>query len=120
MDDDIQIIADRNMMSTVIRNLLSNAIKYTMRSGNVRIVATKSDYAITISVIDNGVGISDENIKHLFSISQKTSSLGTENETGTGLGLILCKEFIEQHSGRISVESEYGKGSTFMLLLPIN
>ena len=118
MDDDIQINADRNMMSTVIRNLLSNAIKYTMRSGNVQIVASKSDYAITISVIDNGVGINEENIKNLFSISQKTSSLGTDNETGTGLGLILCKEFIEQHGGRISVESEYGKGSSFVLFLP--
>ena len=118
IDDDIQINVDSNMMSTVIRNLLSNAIKYTMRSGNVRIVASKSDYAITISVIDNGVGIDVENLKNLFSISEKTSSLGTDNETGTGLGLILCKEFIEQHGGRISVESEYGKGSTFVLFLP--
>lgn len=118
IDDDIQIHADRNMMSTVIRNLLSNAIKYTMRSGNVRVVAIKLDYAITISIIDNGIGIDEENVKNLFSISEKTSSLGTENETGTGLGLILCKEFIERHGGRISVESEHGKGSTFMLFLP--
>jgi len=109
----IFIDADKDMISTVIRNLISNAIKFTPTGGEILIQAELKQYHTEISVKDNGIGISEEIQSKLFNISENTSTNGTENETGTGLGLILCKEFIEKHSGKIWVESEIDKGSTF-------
>jgi PAS domain S-box-containing protein len=104
---------DKNMIATVIRNLLSNAIKFTQPMGTITINASerKDDYLIMIK--DTGVGIEPENILKLFRIDSLYSMRGTNDEGGTGLGLILCKEFIEKHSGLIWVDSTFGEGSTF-------
>jgi len=114
----ITVYADRYMLSTIIRNLLSNAIKFTSKGGCISIEATQSkDGAVEICVIDNGVGISDEMQIKIFDISENTSTKGTENEKGTGLGLIICKEFVEQHHGKIWVESKTISGSKFVFTI---
>jgi PAS domain S-box-containing protein len=116
--DGLNIFADSNMINTVLRNLITNAIKFTNKNGNILITATQLNSEVSISIKDSGVGMSEKAIGNLFKISEKTSTLGTENESGTGLGLMLCKEFVEKHSGKISVESELGKGSSFTFTLP--
>ena len=116
--DEIDVVADINMLRAVIRNLVSNAIKFSDRNGLVTISARKTNTTILFSVSDNGTGIESETITRLFDISHFRSSPGTANEKGSGLGLLLCKEFVEKHGGRIWVESEYGKGSTFYFNIP--
>lgn len=109
-----------NMLSTIVRNLLSNAIKYTPKGGFIDILTYHQDKDhIVISVKDNGIGMSAEEIKRLFSMKVCLSKRGTEKETGTGLGLIVCKEFAERHKGKIWVKSEEGKGSEFGLTIPL-
>lgn len=110
--------ADRNTINLVIRNLLTNAIKFTNEGGEIVISATESANQWTVSVRDNGVGISEEIRSKLFDKINPYSTRGTANEKGTGLGLILCKEFVEKNNGRIWVESEEGKGSTFSFTVP--
>ncbi len=114
----LQIFADKNMINTVIRNLLLNAVKFTRKGGTVRINAQKAGDHVEISVVDNGVGIRPEKLEKLFSIDANIASHGTAGEEGTGLGLILCKEFIEKNEGKIRVESEECIGSTFTITLP--
>jgi signal transduction histidine kinase len=118
ISDDIEIFADSHMFDTVIRNLVSNAIKFTRSGGKVTVEAgyTESNQVL-IKVTDSGIGITPDLIYKLFQISEKTSRKGTDGEASTGLGLLLVKEFIEKHSGRIWVESEVGKGSTFSFTL---
>lgn len=111
------IFADKNMINTVVRNLLSNAIKFTPVSGKVSVKSMKVNDHYIISISDNGVGISPENQEKLFKVGKNFSTKGTEKETGTGLGLLLCKEFIEKHNGKIWVESLTGVGSTFLFSL---
>lgn len=110
--------ADRNTINLVIRNLLTNAIKFTNEGGEIVISATDSPSHWTISVSDNGIGMSEEIRNKLFDKINPYSTRGTANEKGTGLGLILCKEFVEKNNGRIWVESEEGKGSTFSFTVP--
>lgn len=112
------IPADENMIKTVIRNLVSNAIKFTKPGGKVIISAVELSGEVHISVTDNGVGISPENLSNLFNITSGLSTRGTSNEKGTGIGLILCKEFVEKHGGRIWVNSTMGVGSSFTFSLP--
>jgi signal transduction histidine kinase len=114
----IQVFADRNMMHTVIRNLLLNAVKFTNQGGKVRLEAETTGQEVSIRVIDNGIGITPESRDKLFCISCNTASRGTNGEEGTGLGLILCKEFVEKNAGTIRVESEPGAGSTFTVIIP--
>jgi len=114
----IQVFADKNMINTVIRNLLLNAVKFTRKGGFVKIFARLIEDKVAISVEDNGVGISPEKLENLFSIDVNIASHGTEGEEGTGLGLILCKEFIEKNEGKIFVESKLCVGSTFTIKLP--
>jgi two-component system, sensor histidine kinase and response regulator len=114
-----QVFADQNMIKTVIRNLLSNAIKYTREQGNITLSLTKNDQGIEYQVKDTGIGIKPENLQKLFRIDVNYSTRGTSDEAGTGLGLILCKEFIAKNGGKIWVESEYGSGSTFKFTLPL-
>ena len=117
-NEEISIYADINMFSTVFRNLVANAIKFTPEHGKISIsVKQKKDFC-EITVKDNGVGISEENIGKIFRIDSKNKTLGTNGEKGTGLGLILCKEFTEKHNGEIWVESEAGKGSQFIFTFP--
>jgi signal transduction histidine kinase len=117
--DGINIFADIDMIKTVLRNLVSNAIKFTNNRGLININAKQIDSNVTISVSDNGIGIAPEGLAKLFDIAQFISTEGTAGETGTGLGLLLCKEFVEKHGGRIWVESEVGKGSDFKFTLPM-
>lgn len=118
--DDVTVIADFNMIDTIIRNLLSNAIKFTPKGGSVKIAATEiRGEAVQIAFHDTGVGMDEETLSNLFKIDVSNSRNGTENETGTGLGLILCKEFVEQHSGKIWAESEVDKGTSFFVQIPL-
>lgn len=110
---EIMVHADKSMINTVLRNLISNAIKFTGQGGKIIISAKKKANKILVSVSDNGVGIQTERLEQLFRIDQSDSTPGTNNEKGTGLGLILCKEFVEKHGQKIWVESEIGKGTTF-------
>ena len=117
--DKINIFADIDMLKTVMRNLVSNAIKFTNKSGAINIIAEENSGNITISVSDNGIGIKPDDLIKLFDISQVLTTTGTAKETGTGLGLLLCKEFVEKHGGKIWVESEFGRGSEFKFTVPI-
>ena len=117
---DIQVYADRNMLQTVIRNLVSNAIKFTPQHGSVQIKSSINAENVMISITDTGIGICKEDISKLFRIDEHFTSVGTFGETGSGLGLVLCKELIERNNGKIWVESEPGKGTTFTFALPKN
>ena len=117
---EINITFDVKMISTVIRNLLTNAIKFTHPGGLIIISAEDLGKEVKVSVKDNGVGISRDRIDKLFDLTEYFSTKGTAQESGTGLGLILCKEFVEKHSGKITVETEIKKGSTFNFTIPKN
>jgi PAS domain S-box-containing protein len=117
--DNLNVFADIDMLKTVLRNLVSNAIKFTSNGGSIDIHAEQNLEYITITVSDNGVGISSANLTKLFDVGQVLTTKGTADEKGTGLGLLLCKEFVEKHGGNIWVESEVGKGSDFKFTLPI-
>jgi len=112
------VSADYDMLTTVFRNLISNAIKFSYENSQIHIESEENDNEIMISVTDKGVGISEENIRKLFRIDIHYSTTGTSEEQGSGLGLILCREFVEKHGGKIWVESEENKGSTFKFTLP--
>jgi signal transduction histidine kinase len=114
----INVFADANMMKTILRNLISNAIKFTNKNGAINISARKNDSNVIISVSDNGIGIETEILNTLFDISKIHTTPGTAEEEGTGLGLIICKEFVEKHNGKICVESVFGKGSRFYFTIP--
>ena len=118
IENDIQVYADRQMVDTIVRNLLSNGIKFTHPDNKVVIQCRVKEGYVEVSVKDTGVGISSERIKHLFKIDQFKSTDGTDKEKGTGLGLILCKEFVEKCGGKLWVKSELDKGSTFYFTLP--
>jgi signal transduction histidine kinase len=107
------------MLKTILRNLISNSIKFTNPAGLIEIKAIQKKNFVEITVSDDGVGIDAETLKDLFVLHINDTKLGTAKESGSGLGLILCKEFAEKHSGKIGVESEIGKGSTFTLNLPL-
>ncbi len=118
IQEHLSVFADKDLTGTVIRNLASNAIKFTKEGGSVHISARKTSEEIIVSVKDNGVGIDPKRMEGLFRIDANVSTPGTNKEKGTGLGLILSKEFVEKHGGRIWVESAEGKGSTFSFALP--
>jgi signal transduction histidine kinase len=115
---EIFLNADEEMLKIVIGNLVSNAIKFTNPGGKVEISVDQKPELITVIVSDNGVGIPPEILKNLFDISHKISTSGTMNEKGTGLGLLLCKEFVEKHGGTIWAESTEANGSQFKFTLP--
>lgn len=116
--DTMVVKADGYMLMTILRNLISNALKYTYEGGKVRISAKRLGDEIIISVTDSGMGMSEAELNRLFQLTTEKSKPGTKMEKGTGLGLMLCKEFITKHEGRIWAESEAGKGSTFFVALP--
>jgi PAS domain S-box-containing protein len=113
------VSADENMIQTVFRNFISNAIKFTHRHGYISIKAFQEKNFAVLEVKDNGIGIPPENLKTLFNIDSEFSMLGTEKEHGTGLGLILCNEFINLNGGIIEVESKPDEGSTFRTKIPV-
>jgi PAS domain S-box-containing protein len=110
--------ADKDMVKTVLLNLINNAIKFTPKEGVITISAHDLENKIELSVVDTGQGISRDNLNNLFKVSITQSTIGTSGEKGTGLGLILCKEFVELNGGKIRAESELGKGSNFCFTLP--
>jgi len=118
---EVSIEADENMLKTIIRNLVSNAIKFTPPGGNIEIGVAPQQNGSTIKVYvkDSGVGMSSDVMLRLFRMDENVSNTGTKGEKGTGLGLLLCKEFVERHGGQIWVESEVGQGSTFYFTVPI-
>ncbi len=116
---DVFAYADRNMLSFVLRNLLSNAIKFTPQDGRICIECTvQAEGMLQVVVADSGVGISPENILKLFGLASSFTTPGTADERGTGLGLVLCKEFVEKNKGRIWVESKVNEGSRFHFTIP--
>jgi signal transduction histidine kinase len=117
--EQINIMADVNMLKTILRNLVSNAIKFTNQNGEIKISAEKDKTHTTIIVSDNGVGIDEKTQSKLFISQQTYSTKGTASEKGTGLGLLLCMNFVENHGGKIWVESEVGKGSDFKFTMPL-
>ncbi|MCK5703569.1 MAG: hybrid sensor histidine kinase/response regulator [Cyclobacteriaceae bacterium] len=115
---EVYAFADGNMIRTILRNLISNGIKFTLNGGKIILNAKRGNDMITYSVSDNGIGIKINDIKKLFRIDINPKSVGNSVEKGTGLGLILCKEFIEINGGKIWVESKLGEGSTFKFSMP--
>jgi len=119
ISDEIFVFADINMLQVIVRNLVSNSVKFTPEGGKIIISAvTVPGNYIEISVSDTGIGMSSSFIKKIFLIEEKTNRKGTAGEQSTGLGLILCKEFVEKHTGQIRIESEEGKGSIFYFTIP--
>jgi signal transduction histidine kinase len=112
------VSGDANMIKTIIRNLVSNALKFTHSGGTITINAKKKEEFIEIAVSDSGVGMTSEKLNELFTLQKSKSNKGTDGERGTGLGLILCKDFVEKHGGKIWVNSIVGKGTTFEFSLP--
>ena len=119
-DHDFYIVADEQMLNSILRNLIFNAVKFTKLDGKIIIEAIPKDDAVKFAISDNGLGMDEFTIENLFRLDKKVVSRGTAGESGSGIGLILAKEFIERHKGRISVESQLNKGSTFNVELPMN
>ena len=113
-----RVYADRNLLSTILRNLINNAVKYTGENGSIQITGGPAEGGVSVAVKDTGVGMSEEQLAGLFSLVHGPSTPGTSDEKGTGLGLILCKEFMDKHGGTIRAESRPGEGSTFTIFLP--
>jgi signal transduction histidine kinase len=129
IEEGLIIYADKNMLDTVLRNLAGNALKFTPRGGEVNLTAKakpadqdskkpESDQLIEVTVTDTGIGMSQENLQNIFRLDVSQSTPGTEEEEGTGLGLIICKEMLEQNGGQIWVESESGRGTTVGFSIP--
>lgn len=114
------INSDQNIVNLVLRNLLSNAIKFSFEGGEVNIHVFRQNGSVRIQVIDNGVGMDEDTLKTIFEPELSVSTSGTRNESGTGLGLALCQEYLEQAGGRLEAQSEEGKGSTFTMHLSLN
>ncbi len=115
----IKAFADANMIRTVLRNLIGNAIKFTDESGTIKITADHQGKSLVVGVTDNGIGIREEDISRLFKVGENLNLIGDSKEKGTGLGLLLSKEFVEMNGGKIWAESELGKGSRFFFSLPV-
>jgi len=118
-DQDFMVMADENMILSVMHNLINNAIKYSYNETTIHIKTVKLDNYVQVLVIDSGIGLSKESQAKLFKYDQHFMNKGTAGETGTGLGLILCKDFVDKNGGTIRVESELKKGSTFIFTLPL-
>jgi signal transduction histidine kinase len=119
IDKKVTLIADEDMVTTILRNLITNAIKFTPKEGRITISAKEvENNFVQISVSDTGIGIEPERIEKIFRIDSANSTEGTEGEKGSGLGLILSKEFVEKHGGKIWVESQVNAGTTFHFTLP--
>ena len=116
--DYLTLFADRNMFGTIMRNLIGNAVKFTPRNGRILVSARQGNGTTIVEVEDSGIGISPEKLQKIFRPDRDQIGQGTDREKGSGIGLILCKEFVERHQGKILVKSEPGKGSVFTVVLP--
>ncbi|MBP8851011.1 MAG: HAMP domain-containing histidine kinase, partial [Breznakibacter sp.] len=116
---DIKGVGDIQMVKTLFRNILSNAIKFTPIGGRIDIYAYENEERLLISFKDDGIGIKPDKLPRLFQLELEISTLGTNLESGSGLGLVLCKDLVEKHNGRIWVESDGKKGTEFFIELPL-
>jgi signal transduction histidine kinase len=114
------IYGDRNMIGTIIRNVLSNAIKFSYKQGIIIIELSKVGESFSFTIEDNGIGIPKKYIEKIMDVTTVTSQLGTSNEKGSGLGLILCDQFVKAHNGKLDIESEVEKGTIVSILLPLS
>ena len=114
----LNVLADQPMIHTVIRNLIFNAVKFTHKDGNISLTAREAESEVEICVQDDGIGMDEAIMSKIFSVDKSKRQYGTDGERGTGLGLIICKEFVEKHGGKIWVESEPGKGTKVCFTLP--
>lgn len=120
VDENVTVYSDENVLQSILHNLVTNGIKFTNENGEIRVYSKLENSFIHISVKDNGVGITKTDLAKLFAIEQQHSTRGTANERGTGLGLLICKELVEKHGGKIFVESEVGVGTTFTFSVPVH
>ena len=121
ISDDLEVFADENMLGSIFRNLLSNALKYTKRGGRILVSAVViPENTVEVRVVDNGIGMSPALVEQLFRIDRNSNRKGTEGEYSSGLGLIICKDFIEKNGGHLSIISEEGTGSSFSFTIPCN
>jgi signal transduction histidine kinase len=118
VEEGLIAFADKDMTEFIIRNLLSNAIKFSYRNNGIEIKAFANEDQINIEIIDFGVGLTETKIKKLLEKNTAITQRGTEKEKGTGLGLLICKEFIEKNGGHLQIKSEPGKGSIFSFSIP--
>lgn len=118
INDKIKVFADPNQIDVILRNLVGNALKFTPKEGKITISSVIKNNSVVVSVTDTGIGMSKENLNKLFKKDEHFTTQGTNNEAGTGLGLLLCRDFVEANGGTISVESELGKGTSFKFDLP--
>ena len=116
--EELELFADENTIQTTITNLVSNAIKFTPKDGTIQVEAYETYENVEIKIKDSGIGMSSEKVNSILTSNEYTSTTGTDNESGTGLGLQLCKEFVKKNDGSLSIQSEIGKGSTFCITLP--
>jgi len=116
--DSFEVYADEQMLNTILRNIIFNAVKFTNINGHIKISGECSDGNCIIKISDDGIGMDQDTIKDLFALDRKTISKGTAGESGSGLGMILVKEFVDTHKGTITIDSEPGKGTTVTLSLP--
>ncbi len=119
VDREAEVWADTDMVNTILRNLLTNAVKFSERASKITVYTSIEGDKVITSVKDEGIGISDEELEKLFKIGYNKSKVGTANEEGTGLGLILCNEFVKRNGGEVIVESKEGEGSIFSFSLPV-
>jgi signal transduction histidine kinase len=117
--DEVYVYGDRDMINSVIRNLMTNAVKFTDRDKKVEVQLEAKECEIEVSIVDEGIGIPEEHMGKLFRIDEKFKSTGTAGEKGTGLGLIICREFVEKNGGEITVQSKPGQGTTFSFTIPM-
>jgi len=120
LPENCEFEGDKNMIQTIIRNLISNAIKFSFNGSSIEVTARREPDKLMVSIRDTGIGMNDILQGKLFRIDNKQTSVGTAGEKGSGLGLHLCKEFVEKHGGKIYVSSAVNKGTTFTILLPLN
>lgn len=118
LQEGLIVFADLDMISLVLRNLTENAIKFTNKGGEITVYSKRVGQLVEVSVEDNGIGMTESEMEQLFRVDVKQSRLGTDKELGTGLGLILCKEFVEKNTGRLTVYSQLNRGSMFSIVLP--
>jgi signal transduction histidine kinase len=118
IEPELSVFVDENQLQFIIRNLLANAIKFTHLQGSIHISAIKEDREVSLSISDTGVGMTEQQIANLLGGGKHKSTLGTNGEKGTGLGLLFSQEFIQKNNGRLTITSKVNEGTTFVLTLP--